>query len=171
MIRRPPRSTPKPSSAASDVYKRQGETPAAGSLTSCERSLMAAMSLRECGSADKSDPSCRNSHGSNQEDHLKLQARLHTRDARHLPNYRRAASGLQRQSSRRPPRGCGRGGRWGRVLLWALQCCHRVGCWRRIECLHAPRISTNPRSEPLCMLARAVVCVCGLHDRPCGHAI
>jgi len=25
MIRRPPRSTPKPSSAASDVYKRQGE--------------------------------------------------------------------------------------------------------------------------------------------------
>ena len=26
MIRRPPRSTPKPSSAASDVYKRQGLT-------------------------------------------------------------------------------------------------------------------------------------------------
>ena len=26
MIRRPPRSTPKPSSAASDVYKRQVET-------------------------------------------------------------------------------------------------------------------------------------------------
>jgi len=36
MIRRPPRSTPKPSSAASDVYKRQSQAVAGGSLGSEE---------------------------------------------------------------------------------------------------------------------------------------
>ena len=51
MIRRPPRSTPKPSSAASDVYKRQTSDPLYSTLKSPPRALP--RSLRAIVSYDR----------------------------------------------------------------------------------------------------------------------